>query len=297
MDHPTDLDEEAACARWLFDLRWGEEFACRVCGHAKASQLAKRPRVWGCHACRGHNSVTAGTCLHRSRVPLVKVMIAAEEMAKAQSISGRALERLLGVSHETAWALLQRLRAGLVADTGGPRREDRGNRCRDRVPAPGQELLPGDPRRGRRDRPRRHPRDEQSVVRDPSAVGRRPHELRVLVGGAPPGRAVDRHHPPLRARPGVGAVDRPVRGRAGGDPERPRRRGVTARPRCWRPRCVCLPRLRGRPAAAPEPLGSELEGAGLAAEPCGARTRRAPAVVVPTRSTCATGSSAERERS
>src|SRR5688572_24102904 len=104
--HPTD---EAACARWLFQLRWNGRFTCDRCGCTKASQLPSRVRVWSCHARRHHHSVTAGTTLHGCKVSLEKIRLAAELMARPESISGRALERVLKISHEAAWSLLQRL--------------------------------------------------------------------------------------------------------------------------------------------------------------------------------------------
>ena len=123
MEPLPDLEDEGACARWLFRLRWNGEFVCCRCGHDNASQLRSRPRVWSCHLCRKHHSVTAGTALHGCKLSLGKILLAAIELTRASSISGRALERMLRVSHEAAWSLLHRLRAGLVKRETVLRRE------------------------------------------------------------------------------------------------------------------------------------------------------------------------------
>jgi len=76
---------DAACAAYLEQLRWPMEFSCPACGVSGAPwrQTLGRPV---CPACRHQTSVTAGT----------------------------TLERTLGTSYRTAWALLQRYRVAMV---------------------------------------------------------------------------------------------------------------------------------------------------------------------------------------
>ena len=72
--------------------------------------------MFKCKACRHQTSVTAGTVLHRTRVPLTLWFGAAYLVSThTPGISARQLQRQLGLSrYETAWTLLQRLRAAMV---------------------------------------------------------------------------------------------------------------------------------------------------------------------------------------
>lgn len=111
---PVADPSDASLARRFFDLRYPDGFCCRRCGHRRGSQLRSRPRVWVCHDCRSHHSVTAGTPLHGSKLDLATIVRAAELLARTESISARRLRKELRIGLEAAWALAHRLRAGLV---------------------------------------------------------------------------------------------------------------------------------------------------------------------------------------
>ena len=106
---------EDACRGYLAASRWPDGFRCPRCSHAEAYELATRA-VFKCKACRHQTSVTAGTVLHRTRVPLTLWFGAAYLVSThTPGISARQLQRQLGLSrYETAWTLLQRLRAAMV---------------------------------------------------------------------------------------------------------------------------------------------------------------------------------------
>ena len=76
---------DAACAAYLEQLRWPTEFSCPACGVSGAPWRQTRGRLVR-PTCRHQTSVTAGT----------------------------TLERTLGTSYRTAWALLQRYRVAMV---------------------------------------------------------------------------------------------------------------------------------------------------------------------------------------
>src|SRR4051794_25709968 len=76
-DFPRSLPEferrfpdEAACAEWLLERRWGSGFACPACGHDGYWRLGRKVLTLQCRACRRETSVTAGTVMHRSHLPL-----------------------------------------------------------------------------------------------------------------------------------------------------------------------------------------------------------------------------------
>ena len=62
--------DEAACAEWLLEHRWGSGFACPGCGHDRFWRLGRKVLTLQCRACRRETSVTAGTVMHRSHLPL-----------------------------------------------------------------------------------------------------------------------------------------------------------------------------------------------------------------------------------
>src|SRR3954452_20805141 len=62
--------DEAACAEWLVERRWGSGFACRACGHDGCWRLGRKALPLQCQPCRRETSVTAGTVMHRSHLPL-----------------------------------------------------------------------------------------------------------------------------------------------------------------------------------------------------------------------------------
>jgi transposase-like protein len=110
------LPDEAACARWLFEKRWPEGFCCPVCGHDQAWELRRGRLTVQCARCERQVSVTAGTLLHRSHLPLKTWFLAAWLMATHKNgISARQLWRQLGLgSYKSAWLLCSKLRQAMV---------------------------------------------------------------------------------------------------------------------------------------------------------------------------------------
>ena len=122
-DFPRSLPEferrfpdEAACAEWLLERRWGRGFACLGCGHDRFWRLGRKVLTLQCRACRRETSVTAGTVMHRSHLPLKVWFTAAWLVATHRNgMSARQLWLQLGLgSYKSAWLLLRKLRAAMV---------------------------------------------------------------------------------------------------------------------------------------------------------------------------------------
>lgn len=60
---------EDACLKYLIESRWPNGFACPRCGGREAYWKAQR-QLLQCKACGYQASVTAGTVMHRSKMPL-----------------------------------------------------------------------------------------------------------------------------------------------------------------------------------------------------------------------------------
>jgi predicted RNA-binding Zn-ribbon protein involved in translation (DUF1610 family) len=112
----TRFPDDAACARWLAVKRWPAGFRCPTCGHDKAWELGRERLTLQCAACERQVSVTAGTVLHKSHLPLRTWFLAAWLMAThAHGISARQLGRQLGLgSYKSAWLLVRKLRRAMV---------------------------------------------------------------------------------------------------------------------------------------------------------------------------------------
>jgi Transposase zinc-ribbon domain len=108
--------DDAACARWLFEKRWPQGFRCPGCGHDRGWELGRGTLLVECARCHRQTSVTAGTVLHRSHLPLKLWFLAAWLVATHKNgISARQLWRQLGLgSYKTAWLLLRKLRRAMV---------------------------------------------------------------------------------------------------------------------------------------------------------------------------------------
>jgi len=120
-DFPKSLKEfqvrfrdDDACRKYLAACRWPEGFRCGRCGQGAAFELPQR-RLWQCKACGRQTSLTAGSVLHRTRLPLT-VWFWATYLVTTHTpgLSAVQLQRQLGLSYETAWALLHKLRRAMV---------------------------------------------------------------------------------------------------------------------------------------------------------------------------------------
>src|ERR1035437_5330342 len=111
----TDFATEEACRQYLAACRWPDGFTCPRCGHERAYELANQRRHQ-CAKCRHQVSLTSGTVLHRTKIPLTHWFWAAYLMTTdKRGVSALLVQRQLGLScYETAWMLLHKLRRAMV---------------------------------------------------------------------------------------------------------------------------------------------------------------------------------------
>lgn len=108
------IESEDQCRELLEKARWPEGPVCMNCGaHGAASRLTTRPGLWTCKACRRcQYSVTSGTQLHRSRLPVsawVKLFYAVE--IRNQNLTASQVSRRFNVAYLTAKSMLRRVAA------------------------------------------------------------------------------------------------------------------------------------------------------------------------------------------
>ncbi len=111
---------EAACVRYRFAARWPAGFVCPTCGGGKAWQLHTKLWPWECAARGKQTSVTAGTLMHHSKLPLTLWFWAAYLMATHfNGIPARQRQLALG-SCKTACLICAKLRRGMVVPDRNP---------------------------------------------------------------------------------------------------------------------------------------------------------------------------------
>lgn len=97
----------------LFDLRWPNSFICPRCGNQHYYLLAKY-HLYQCTSCGYQASVTAGTVMHKTRVPLLKWFIALFLVATdKRGCSALTVQRHINVNYKTAWLMLHKARSAM----------------------------------------------------------------------------------------------------------------------------------------------------------------------------------------
>ena len=128
---PIFHDEDNA-REHLEAIRWPLGPYCPHCGNAdpdKVTRLAGKSHRAGlhvCNECREHFTVTVGSVMERSHIPLHKWVLGFHLMAASKKgVSAHQLMRLLGLgSYRTAWFLAHRIREAMKevdnSPMGGP---------------------------------------------------------------------------------------------------------------------------------------------------------------------------------
>jgi len=112
---PIYNDDDAARAH-LERVLWSDGPFCPRCGVTgdritKLQGKSTRPGVYKCKDCRKPFSVTVGTVMERSHIPMSKLVLAAYFMAASKKgMSARQLHRMVGTTYEAAWFMFHRLR-------------------------------------------------------------------------------------------------------------------------------------------------------------------------------------------
>ena len=105
-----DFPDERSCGAYLFERRWPNGFACPNCGFGRYAALKTRAHTYECRDCRLQTSITAGTVMHRSKLPLTVWFGAIQlVMTRSDDISAEELKTSLGIKKNSARLLKQKL--------------------------------------------------------------------------------------------------------------------------------------------------------------------------------------------
>jgi len=120
---------EAAAREAIEAVLWPHGPCCPRCGSldriGKVGGKSARPGLYYCGECERQFTVTVGTIFERSKIPLSKWWLAIHLMSSSKKgMSAHQLHRMLGVTYQTAWFMMHRLReamrSGDLAPMGGP---------------------------------------------------------------------------------------------------------------------------------------------------------------------------------
>lgn len=122
------FQNDNAARRHLEKIRWPEGPSCPHCGNADLAKIKKlkgkstRPGLYTCNECREPFTVTVGTVMERSHIPLSKWVYAFHLMAASKKgVSAHQLHRMLGITYKSAWFMSHRIREAMrPATSSGP---------------------------------------------------------------------------------------------------------------------------------------------------------------------------------
>lgn len=106
------FSNEAQCQEHLASLRWQAGYICPKCGCRHGYRLSNGR--YQCVKCRHQVSVTAGTVLHKTHMPLTQWFLAFYFVSQdKRGISAVQLAAMLGTTYKTAWSMLRRIRIAM----------------------------------------------------------------------------------------------------------------------------------------------------------------------------------------
>ena len=110
-------NDDAKCRDTLEAIRWPSGVACLRCGDMDVGEVESRNQ-YCCRSCDHRFSVTAGTIMHDSHLPLRTWFLAIFLMCESKKgMSAHQLWRTLGIgSYKTAWYLCHRIREAMGND-------------------------------------------------------------------------------------------------------------------------------------------------------------------------------------
>ena len=111
------FNNDDKCREALEKIRWPHGPACVRCGVIGASELPVGD-LYQCKSCRYQFSVTAGTIMHDSHLPLRKWFLAIYLMCESKKgISANQIKHTIGTTYRTAWHLCHRIREAMGNDS------------------------------------------------------------------------------------------------------------------------------------------------------------------------------------
>lgn len=121
MEFTSRFPDEQACRDYLQKQRWPRGFCCPNCQHHRCYTIRTR-NLFECCECGRQTSLTAGTIMHKSKLPLrawfwAIYLVACDKRGR----SALAISQLLSINYRSAWRMLHKIRRAM--GTGDARRQ------------------------------------------------------------------------------------------------------------------------------------------------------------------------------
>lgn len=113
--------DDETCLQHLFTVRFGQGHTCPSCERPSNWYRIKAERAYSCQWCGHHLHPTVGTPFEKTRTPLQLWFYAIHLFTTTRhGVSGKELQRQLGVTYKTAWRMAALIRDHM-ADVDGDR--------------------------------------------------------------------------------------------------------------------------------------------------------------------------------
>jgi transposase-like protein len=118
LDFQKKFGSDDACRDHLFKIRWPDGLTCPECGGSRFYKITKR-NIYEC-GCGRQVSLTAGTVMHGSHLPLTKWFWAIYLCGQdKRGVSALRLKKELNVAYQSAWLMLQKIRRAMGGRDSG----------------------------------------------------------------------------------------------------------------------------------------------------------------------------------
>lgn len=113
IEFQSKFHNEQACRKHLFQQRWGKTFSCPRCQGAEYYFIESRT-LYECRSCGHQTSLTAGTIMHKTKLPLLTwfwtIYLVAHDKRGRSALS---IAQILNLNYRTAWRLLRKIRLAM----------------------------------------------------------------------------------------------------------------------------------------------------------------------------------------
>lgn len=111
VNHVSESGITMDAESFFFHAKWPNGYCCPRCSHKIAYRLRSRSvPLYQCAHCRHQTSLTSGTMMERTRIPLEKWLLALHYMAQPGGVTAVQLQHVIQISYKSAWYMLKRVR-------------------------------------------------------------------------------------------------------------------------------------------------------------------------------------------
>lgn len=110
-DFFNQFPNDDVCLAHLFEVRYGDDHDCPKCDKSNGWYRLTKVKAFSCQSCGHHIHPMAGTIYEGSTTPLQLWFFAMFLFTKSRNgVSGKELQRQLGVTYKTAWRIGHKIR-------------------------------------------------------------------------------------------------------------------------------------------------------------------------------------------